>query len=339
MIKNFISDGNSTLRIVCEEKILQLLQCEFGEYYSFNSKGKEAFFDVYIYVDENKFNNVSKKINNIKNDITCIRDRESIIMINKQEMEIIIFYPKITENNIQLIGEIIISLFGLILESKGYIFMHASCVEKNKRGICILGARRTGKTTILNALLQDKFNFVCNSQLGMKNKENKIVAVGLPTRMGMRVETLDKLTNENIKKRIIQYSDIKNRFGNDIEKKLEEYKAKKFNIKVDDIKEIYGVELKRCTLINMIIIPIYIPGINHIKIKKVDYEEIKEMIYNNKRNGAYGSAKYISNVFFEKSNTINLNLKNADTYMIRYNEMNISEVVNFLNQKLEKMVV
>lgn len=339
MMKNFISDGNVTLRIICEEKILKLLQKEFESYYSFSDETMKVLFDIYIYVDKDKFNNVLKIIKNIKNDIICIRDRNGIILINNRKKEIIIFYPELTDNNIQLIGEIVISLFGMMLENKGYIFIHAACVEKNKKGICILGARRTGKTTILSTLLQNQFNFVCNSQLGIKDIKQKIKAIGLPTRIGMRVETLELLADEDIKQRIIQNSDIKNRFGEDIDKNLINYKTKKFNIKVNELKRIYEIELKNNALIKIIIVPIYNPGIKHIQIKELKDEEIINLIYENKRSGAYGSAKYINSIFPERKSNVNINLKNIEAYMISYNEMNIDEVVKFLNSRLENMEI
>ena len=295
-------------------------------------------FDVYIYIDKNKYNNLLRKINNLinyRNNIIFMKDREGIIVMNKNNNEIIVLYQEKTDNIIQLIGEIIISLFGIIMEKRGYLYLHSACVDKAGNGIAIIGARKTGKTTLLSLLLQNKFDFVCNSHIG---KKKDVIAIGAPTRMGMRVEKLFNLNESNIMEKIIEHTEIKRRFGADIRHHLYNYKEKKFNIRVNEIRKIYNVKLINKTILKIMLIPIYMPGLEHIKIKKLSKEELTEVLINNKRNGVYSSAKYMNSIFFEGNKYIEYKISNIEAYMVYQNEKNVKEVINFINSKLEDRI-
>lgn len=338
MLKNYISDGNSIIQIVCENKILQILKEEFGDYYKFEYGETNADFDFFIYIDKLKYEKALRNFENIRNlrENICIQDREGILLLNKVKKEVVAIYYQLTDNNIQLIGELIISLFGIKLEQNGYFYLHSACVEKNGKGIAIIGARGTGKTTLLNILLQNQFNFVCNSHLGIKNANNDIIANGTPSRIGIRVETLYKAINPIVRERIIEYSEIKKRFGENIEENINEYGKKKFNIKMNEIKKIYNVDIKKETNVKMFLVPVYMPGSKHIKIKKIREEETLDILLKNKRKGVYNTIKYLDNVFFTTTNNIKCNLKNINMYKIYQNEGNTNELIEFVNKNINE---
>ena len=150
----------------------------------------------------------------------------------------------------------------------------------------------------------------------------------------MRVETLCNVIQPSIRDKIMKYSEIKQRFGEDIENNLEAYQNKKFNIKINEIKDIYNVELRNNTTVKIFIIPVYMPGIKHIEIKKISNAEFMEVLLKNRRRGVYNTVKYIDNIFFSEQTNMICKLKNINAYMIYQNEKNGEEVIKFINSKL-----
>lgn len=324
---NYIEFENEKIKIICHNDLMKELKKEYGLYYKFLYGNEICEYSLYIYIDEKKYNDVTKNINIMKSkrNIVYIIDRYGYVALNKDKNELIVIYAKLNDNVVQFVGEIIISLFGIIFEKKEYFFMHAACVDKKSKGIAIIGNKGSGKTSLLNFFLQNGYNYVTNSHLGLIKTKDYIKAIGAPSRMGMRIETLNKIIRDPIKERIINYSEFKNRFGNNIDEVLSDYRNKKFNIKVSEIKKIYNVSIKPTTKISTILIPIYMPELEHIKIKKLDEEEKKENIVKYKTQGAYSSTKYIGEIL--GINNISMpNLNNINIYKIYENEGNIREI-------------
>lgn len=333
---NYIVNNNIILKIVCEEKILLKLKKEIGDYYEFVEGKFQQDFTIYLYVDFVKYKKVSKQflLSNNNVEIKLYKDREGLVILDKSKKEIIAFYENINDNVIQFIEEIIISIFGMFLTRQNYYFIHSACVEKKEKAVAIIGDRSSGKTTLLNALMQNKFNFICNSHLGLKDTEKSIQVIGAPSRVGMRVETIEKSTNLDIRKKIFLYTEFRKRFGGKAEKNLKLYRNKKFNIKINEIKDIYDVKLINSALLKLILVPIYIEPIEHIKIEKLNDIQKKEILLKNRREGIYDTNKYMTALDICKKNDLPSNLNQIDAYKVYQNEKCIDELIEFIQLRI-----
>lgn len=150
-------------------KIMQYLEDEFKETYTFTNKSTTTIKKNIILLNNTKFyDNYKDKINKdvINEKIIIIKEKRKVIIVyDKIKKNIIIIFKGISATVIQYIGEIILSIFGKELENKGVKFIHAAAVSKDNKGIAVLGERNSGKTTIMCELLQKSFEFVSNSHV------------------------------------------------------------------------------------------------------------------------------------------------------------------------------
>ena len=279
---NYILNENTIIKIVCEEQLIHSLKKELSDYYQFVPYSQHYDFVIYVFAEDKKYKTASNKMTMGINDknIKCFKDRNSILMLDNEKKEIITFYEELNDNVVQFTGEIIVSLFCMRLEENNYSFLHSACVEKNGKAIAIIGDRGSGKTTILNALLQQNFNFICNSHLGITNNGKGIVVDGTPTRMGVRISTLEKILRPEIKNKIMLNTEFKARFGDCTNVDLKRYSTKKFNIKLNEIKDIYNVHLIKRSELKLIVVPIYIEEISKIKTRELNGIDKNEILLN-----------------------------------------------------------
>lgn len=182
---------------------------EYKDYFCFKPLLKKVKnVKIKVLEDEGlyyKYFDYIRKNSKIKNNVYFNIKRENIIIIDKINSEIDVIYDKYNDSKLQHVEEIILGIFGKMFEDDGYYFVHASCVSKNEKGILILGAKHTGKTSLLLEFLNDSFDFVTNTQLGIKMVNGKLVAISIPSRIGIRIESLfsrfiDRATNKKHKK-------------------------------------------------------------------------------------------------------------------------------------------
>ena len=331
---NYIKNQGIIIKVLCDPEILFRLKKEVSSYYEFKNVSEFYDFTLYIYSDQTKYNKVYSLLEGCQNKFNLIKDRKGLVYLNKKKQEIILIYKHINDNVIQFIGEVIISIFGMILERQGYFFLHSACVEKNEMAIAITGNRNSGKTTILNMLLQNHFNFISNSHIAIKDNRNNVKVLGFPSRMGIRIETLEKVINPDIREKIILNTEFKRRFKEDIQKNLSFYRKEKFNIKINEIEEIYDINLISNSNLKLIIVPIYIEQMEHIQIIEIKDIDKQEMLFKNKRTGVYDTIKYMK----ESKNIINklpTNLNKVKMYKIYQNENSVNEIIDFINSKID----
>lgn len=324
---NYIKNNNIILKLICDDRIISRLKQELNDYYDFIIGDIQQYFTIYLYADDVKYKKISNQFNH---KIKFIKDRDGLVLLNKENKEIVAFYNDINDNVIQFIEEIIISLFGMFLTNQNYFFLHAACVEKAGKSIAIIGDRSSGKTTLLNILLQNGYNFVCNSHLGIRDEEDIIKVIGSPSRMGMRVETLEKTTKTDVKEKIFSFTEFRKRFGMDAERNLRKIRSKKFNIKLNEIKNIYNVDLINSSILSLIIIPEYVEQLEHIKLRKIEESSKKrEIILKNKVDGVYNTTKYINSLDMGRKTNLPNNLNKVNIYKVYQSEKCIDELIAF----------
>ena len=103
-------------------------------------------------------------------------------------------------------------------------------------------------------------------------------------------------------------NDFKRSFSGIDERILQtKYSEKKFNVKVNEIKEILGNNLILETNIKTIVEIEKKPrNFNNSKYRKMSNEELIEIFVKNKRKGIYDTVSYIRNLYNEKENNIRI---------------------------------
>ena len=340
IIKTMIEylDKNIILQINDEIMYYNLIK-EYREYLKFDEQYivRKGLVKLNVLKDKDIYEKyLGKLINHRKprSKNICIEvRRENVIIIDKEKKEVTIIYDIYTDERLQHIEEIILGLLGKFIEDDGYFFIHGACISKNGKGIVLLGDKNIGKTSLMLEFIQNSYDFVNNSQLGIKGKNG----ISIPTRIGIR---FDSLYNGVIKEKYINQVKETKGYSYGIEKnnKLKLKAKEKFNLTVEDIKTIFKVKTINITEIKAIIEPCYLPGLKKIKIQEMSKEEIINKLIENKRGGIYSSVSYINKLFADNENLKLLDLiKKINIekgYRIFQSQSNEKELIRYINKIL-----
>lgn len=320
------------------------LKSEFKYYLTFEKENKkENIVKLNVLKDSKMYIQYFTKMkgNRERKKCYCSIKRDNILIIDKDHMEISIIYDEYDDNKLQHVGEIIFGIFGKKLEDNGYFFLHAGCVTKENNGILILENDHRKRILLLLNLLEENFEYICDSHLGIKIENSHLKLVGIPTRLEMDMEELySGILNDKYIAQIKQTQTFKHKFDNVNEAILQtKYANRKFDIKANEIKDVLKKETVSVTNIKTIIeLNKGIPVANNKKIKKMNREEIIEACVRNKRDGIYDSVKYIENLYnnIKKRNSglINVsNIKDISGYRFYINSLN---EIKFITKNIVK---
>ena len=81
------------------------------------------------------------------------------------------------------------------MRERGYFFLHAACVAKERTGVAILGQRHVGKTTTLINLVANGWDFVSNDKIALSINDRQLIADGFPVSAGIRAGTIEALVD------------------------------------------------------------------------------------------------------------------------------------------------
>lgn len=309
---------------------------EYSEYLKFNKQDgiKDELIKFKVLKDTLIYNKyIEKLIDHRKpkfRDVYIGVRRDNVIIVDREKKEVTMIYDIYTDERLQHIGEIILGLLGKLIENDGYFFIHAACVSRNERGIVLVGNKNIGKTSLMLEFIQNSFDLVNNSQLGIKGKRG----VAIPTRIGVRAESL---YNGVIKEKYINQIKKTSGFLCSMKEKNELNPKEKFNLTVKEIKEIFKVKTISETEIRAIIEPHYLPGQKKIKIQEMSKEELVNKLIENKRSGIYNSVNYLENLFDDNENLKVLDLiqkTNIKGYKIFQNQSNEIELMKYVEEIL-----
>lgn len=197
----------------------------------------------------------------------------SCIKINETKYKIIV--KENTEESAMWIIRIIREIYLREKEDKSFCFIHANGLEIDGKGIILLGAKNSGKTTLSTKILEydKKKKFLSNDRVLINH--NLIVdyfpqSVTLSMRTVKNNKSLDKYfkTNrvlENKKK--LNYKNVKD----DI----------KCNISLMDIIKIFPeTEMIARTKLNLIICPEFDKSFSKVEVTNMFFEEKRELLEN-----------------------------------------------------------
>ena len=101
--------------------------------------------------------------------------------------------PDNSEWKIQLLNRLIRDSLRNLLSGK-LCYLHGAFVIYKEKGICILGEKRSGKTTsVLNFLDSPKCKFVSNDDVAILRRGEELVGIGWPRAFSLRKDSLEAL--------------------------------------------------------------------------------------------------------------------------------------------------
>jgi|GEM_PF-5193726 len=202
----------------------------------------------------------------------------------------------------------------ILVEEKGYLFMHMAAVENNGYSIAIMGDKFNGKTTsMMNLLCYGNYNYLSNDKIFIDSNNN---CYTLPYSIGIRKGTIE--SNMKLKAKIsenydnfIHYQPFKDGSANE-----------RLFLLGDELCSY--LDCKKVTNAHLLFIVkcVYDVNIKELRINEINNEEKKLWI--NKSN-------ILSN------NVRSNNLQSKHIYEIAYNENTSKEFVNAIDKIYTKM--
>ncbi len=157
---------------------------------------------------------------------------ENDIYISKKERKIYtIIKGEDIEENILYIKRLVESLRNRILEFKGAIFFHGASISIDGKAAVFIGSNNSGKTTtILNYLSKFNCKYLSNDRTAIIMKNNKTMVIGSPTKIGIRISTL-----ESNKK-------LKTKFQSDLQNKKQTDDRNRFVLSIRQLREYLNIK-------------------------------------------------------------------------------------------------
>lgn len=300
MTTNIYSMYNLKFRITIndslleEDMIIKLLyplihkDIVFGELYHFSINSLKHIPQEYInegleYSDLKKYVKYTKdpkwRLPYVRADINSNEkilkfiSRSAFIYINDENKKINLYVDEMQYIDgfsvlYELTTEIIKLIYIKYMESKGYILLHAACLEYNGKGILIVGDSGAGKTTLLLNLLDDDNSYcISNDSVFVKKTEKGIHAVNLPYFFNIRKNSMYLYKNLKV------FSKLKcnNKYNNKYNNKITYYHIDVFGRNKED------------TYINSIVFPLW-NNSDMSFITKLKINEYKDIIEKNFKN-------------------------------------------------------
>lgn len=164
------------------------------------------------------------------------------------------------------------NLFNRLLEERGYIAFHSSCVEKNGNGIAFIAPRNSGKTNCLLNMMNAGFNSVSNDKLAIKYNGLKLNGYGVAQDVSIRM-SLD-FRNQSQNQKYIAYA------AKQGVKLVDDNLLEGNNIHLESVElaHLNNVEQIPTTTIQGIISPKYNRNIKEAKFRLLQYRETIQLL-------------------------------------------------------------
>ena len=115
----------------------------------------------------------------------------SLLLIDKERSHVTLMLPGSNPVLRYVPMRLVRLLISVLLLRQGRLAFHGACIVKAGVGLCLLGGKRSGKTTtMINALLNGNYDFLSNSRIIVERVHGVWRAYGPPIAAGIRVGTL-----------------------------------------------------------------------------------------------------------------------------------------------------
>lgn len=166
------------------------------------------------------------------------------------------------------------NLFNRLLEEKGYIAFHSSCVDKDGNGISFIGPRNSGKTNCMLNMMAEGYNSVTNDKLGILYNDDELYGYGVAQDVSIRMslsfrnQPQNKIYIPYVEREGIKLSDKNLLDGNSI------------HLESCELATLNGVVQIPTTNIKHILFPKYNSEIKEVILNHLPPEEVRELILN-----------------------------------------------------------
>lgn len=299
--------------------------------------GKE---DYTVYINSPIFRFADEKFNITSTYLEKLEESKVQIQINKKNKIISLKFLENSNDSYEeekkyYIYRFIRKLFLILELSKGKKILHSGCVEYGGNGIAIMGNKFAGKTTtIINLIKDENFSYVSNDKVVLEISEGSLYATGIPIAMGIRLGTLIKAMGLNSEILPSMKSDNQNIDFCDQKKYIQSW----------NIESFFRTHITKKVKLRMFLIPRYEKDITRLVVNKISEHEMKDYIYSQ-----FLSIKKIGEtaLYLNEENLITNNMQQEDykfhsslneclIYQIYYNEKLVTEMKNFIKEKIEE---
>ena len=194
------------------------------------------------------------------------------------------------KNRCSLISASVANLFNRLLELKGYIGLHAACVEKENDGVLFVAERNSGKTVCMLNLMNNGYNLVANDATALKKIDDELMGYGIAQSVSIRLSPSFCSKKENEK-----YINLAIQKGIKIKDK-EMLDGNNFNATDSELANINNVSLTIESPIKFIVRPCYDPTINHLIVYQMPIEQTRELVYSQYKSLVHETSDFLINV-------------------------------------------
>jgi len=184
------------LRIICKESFVIMIKKHLEGHVKFEEPNGKATYTLNISEDKTikkgLYGKIIDKWFNYATADCYIDDTNKICYLNNMAADGI-------ENLTLLIQYFTGNVLNRLLEIKGYIAFHSSCVEKDGNGVLFVAGRNSGKTVCMLNMMHHGWNSVTNDKCAI-NEENGIFnAYGIAQSVSIRMSKEFRSLPENQK--------------------------------------------------------------------------------------------------------------------------------------------
>lgn len=219
------------------------------------------------------------------------------------------------------------------LNKRNMLFLHGGMVAYRNKGICILGEKKSGKTSTILSFLSNDADFIVNDDLSISvHSSGKLIGYGWPRAISIRKDTLDKVFSKEKGNAIERF------IGLHPDNVKEAYEGHTF-IYVDELEKLFECCIRRYFSIDAIIFPEFHNEVGTI-IEKVKDEEKLQMFYRfvDKNVNKYFRKfeTYFEGCFADKESMEHI-LGYIPMYHVKQNIGNISETIELVGELLKNV--
>lgn len=229
--------------------------------------------------------------------------------------------------NDNLIQYFTCNLFNRLLEEKGFIAFHSSCVDIDGNGIAFIGPRNSGKTTCMLTLMEEGYNSVTNDKLAIKYDGNNFFGYGVAQDVSIRMSPSFRNLPQN--KKYLKYVEEQN------VKLYDENKLEGGNIHLESVElaSINNVKQIPFTNIKNFIYPNYNSSVIDAEFKLMNKDEKLSLLQSQNLPLVHDSTYFFrevstsSGLFYSKEELISKIIEN-DFYFVAQGENSRESFVN-----------
>ena len=162
-------------------------------------------------------------------------------------------------------------------DADNMLFLHAGMVRYKEKGICIMGEKKSGKTSSILALLSTvkSISYISNDDVSIAMKDSRIIGIGWPRAISVRKDSLVYMKN------ILYCYDFAN-VATHPDNRIEEL-SKYLYLYPDELKQIFGCDIYTENCLDMILFPKFSKSFKAIELTPSEIENcIKANLANNK---------------------------------------------------------